>query len=403
MSMAGSFLANLLPPLRGLLDSRVSLSTIWANLCACLTVFALGGLLSMLVWEESGGIFFIVGFGYLIAIGTVGHVGRLHDCGHSGWWWFLHFIPYAGSLLLWLYVLTSSGDEMQNEHGNKPVQNSANRWPLIAGVSLGLAIIVVQVGGFDEENAIPKNIADYEGLVISEAFKTAHNSDYGDGLLYNYKAGHRGFVADGVVVTDLVFEKNCSINYNITARYIIDQDDSTVGEIFYLLEGEEALDGAGFSAVEIMYSTIYDGDSLDVIQRDVLNRSEFQGSRGTEGVFVEKSGDEDAGYLLPKDTLFFGGLLEAQHALLSKDENSATLVAFDSESDELFQSNTVVVKPILLDDEYRLWEISHDGDTWLTTRNHVEVWNSVMIDGEVESLSIESFELIPSSGCEDAN
>ena len=95
--------------------------------------------------------------------------------------------------------------------------------------------------------------------------------------------------------------------------------------------------------------------------------------------------------------------MEEEHALLSKDENSATLVAFDLASDELFQSNTVVVKPILLDDEYRLWEISQGSVTTLTTRNQVEVWNSDMIDGEVESLSIERFELIPSSGCEDAN
>lgn len=44
---------------------------------------------------------------------------RLHDRGHSGWWWLLSMVPLVG-FVLGLYLLAAPGDELANRYGPAP-------------------------------------------------------------------------------------------------------------------------------------------------------------------------------------------------------------------------------------------------------------------------------------------
>ncbi len=43
-------------------------------------------------------------------------VRRLHDTGRSGWWYWIQLIPYAGSIVIFIFTLLSS-QEHDNEYG----------------------------------------------------------------------------------------------------------------------------------------------------------------------------------------------------------------------------------------------------------------------------------------------
>ncbi len=47
------------------------------------------------------------------------HVRRLHDIGFSGWWYLLNFIPYLGSLVIFVMMLLPS-QEGGNKYGPHP-------------------------------------------------------------------------------------------------------------------------------------------------------------------------------------------------------------------------------------------------------------------------------------------
>ena len=42
-------------------------------------------------------------------------VRRLHDTGRSGWWYFIAFVPFVGSIVLLVLMCLESADE--NEYG----------------------------------------------------------------------------------------------------------------------------------------------------------------------------------------------------------------------------------------------------------------------------------------------
>ncbi len=46
-------------------------------------------------------------------------VRRLHDTGHSGWWYLISFVPYVGGIVLFVFLLLAStpGD---NVYGPNP-------------------------------------------------------------------------------------------------------------------------------------------------------------------------------------------------------------------------------------------------------------------------------------------
>ena len=64
-------------------------------------------------------IFAIVGTGlvslFLIIPGIAVTVRRLHDTGHSGFWWFIAFVPLIGPI--WLLVLLLTGSDDENQYG----------------------------------------------------------------------------------------------------------------------------------------------------------------------------------------------------------------------------------------------------------------------------------------------
>ena len=45
-------------------------------------------------------------------------VRRLHDVGRSGWWWWLHFIPLIGTIVLIIFLVGES--QGPNQYGPSP-------------------------------------------------------------------------------------------------------------------------------------------------------------------------------------------------------------------------------------------------------------------------------------------
>lgn len=64
-------------------------------------------------------IFALVGVGlvslFLTIPGIAVTVRRLHDTGHSGFWWFIAFVPLVGPI--WLLVLLLTGSDDENQYG----------------------------------------------------------------------------------------------------------------------------------------------------------------------------------------------------------------------------------------------------------------------------------------------
>jgi uncharacterized membrane protein YhaH (DUF805 family) len=50
-------------------------------------------------------------------------VRRLHDTGHSGWWWFIALLPTIGAIIL-IVILAGKGNQAGNEYGPVGVENS---------------------------------------------------------------------------------------------------------------------------------------------------------------------------------------------------------------------------------------------------------------------------------------
>ncbi|MBE3125207.1 MAG: DUF805 domain-containing protein [Acidobacteria bacterium] len=64
----------------------------------------------------------LIGF-YVLAVyvpGIAVTVRRLHDIGHSGWWYFLFFVPLIGSIVLIIW-LTRDGQPGPNKYGPNPL------------------------------------------------------------------------------------------------------------------------------------------------------------------------------------------------------------------------------------------------------------------------------------------
>lgn len=47
-------------------------------------------------------------------------VRRLHDVGRSGWWWWLHFIPLIGTIVLIIFLVGESQGPNQYGPGPEP-------------------------------------------------------------------------------------------------------------------------------------------------------------------------------------------------------------------------------------------------------------------------------------------
>lgn len=75
------------------------------------------GSAAALILSLVGRIFGIVIF--LPAIGVA--VRRLHDIGKSGWWWWINWIPFIGTLILLVFYIRAS-DIGPNQYGAQPVK-----------------------------------------------------------------------------------------------------------------------------------------------------------------------------------------------------------------------------------------------------------------------------------------
>ena len=83
----------------------------------CMLAFLTGLGNSFQLFYLTVGIAIIIGL--LIMVPTYAVcVRRLHDTGRSGWWIFLYFIPYIGSIAL-IIILCFKSDE-DNKYGPKP-------------------------------------------------------------------------------------------------------------------------------------------------------------------------------------------------------------------------------------------------------------------------------------------
>ena len=99
----------------------------WFALFACLVVvlikclYALVLLLNVAILDTIFLVIFgILPYSYLSLCGLSLQIKRLHDTNHSGWWYFLSFIPIVGPFYL-LYLTIKQGDESSNKYGDNPL------------------------------------------------------------------------------------------------------------------------------------------------------------------------------------------------------------------------------------------------------------------------------------------
>ena len=83
----------------------------------CMLAFLTGLGNSFQLFYLTVGIAIIIGLLIMVPI-YAACVRRLHDTGRSGWWIFLYFIPYIGTIAL-IIILCFKSDE-DNKYGLKP-------------------------------------------------------------------------------------------------------------------------------------------------------------------------------------------------------------------------------------------------------------------------------------------
>ena len=93
----------------------------WFYLFNILTLIA--ALLVDLALGTSGIIYALVGLALLLPNLAVA-ARRLHDSGHSGWWWLIALLPIIGAIVL--LVFTLQGSEPPNQWGNGPDEGAVS-------------------------------------------------------------------------------------------------------------------------------------------------------------------------------------------------------------------------------------------------------------------------------------
>ncbi|HDZ53024.1 hypothetical protein LCGC14_0408340 [marine sediment metagenome] len=103
-------------------------SFLWLNILLALTFFE--GILILLLDVEFGWGFgetgipavLIIFYGVCWSVAVMmAAAQRCHDCGWSGYWALLIYVPYLGGLV-WLIALIMPGESGMNHHGDDPLR-----------------------------------------------------------------------------------------------------------------------------------------------------------------------------------------------------------------------------------------------------------------------------------------
>ena len=85
------------------------------NFIICLAIY-----IAIFVTQLPGLIFLYILYGIALIIPSLAvTVRRLHDAGHSGWWYFISLIPFVGGIIL-LVMLCEDSQDGDNKYGPNP-------------------------------------------------------------------------------------------------------------------------------------------------------------------------------------------------------------------------------------------------------------------------------------------
>ena len=88
-------------------------------LAAVIDLVLLGGDVERFMAQGGGGIVGLVWIAVTIVPALALLVRRLHDSGKSGWWALMLLLPFAGAIVLFIFVVTDS-DAGENQYGPSP-------------------------------------------------------------------------------------------------------------------------------------------------------------------------------------------------------------------------------------------------------------------------------------------
>lgn len=114
MDLVGSTKRNLTTSAYAQFSGRASRSEYWWFALASVLII----ITAAIVDAASSGSVLFTGIAYLgLIIPTLAlSVRRLHDTNHTGLYWLLNLVPFVGSIVLFIFLVTA-GDKKANDYG----------------------------------------------------------------------------------------------------------------------------------------------------------------------------------------------------------------------------------------------------------------------------------------------
>jgi hypothetical protein len=342
----------------------------------------------------------MVPVGVLFILASIfGHWGRLHDVGKSGWWWFLHWIPYLGSLGMWIFTLFIRGDEHSNEFGPPQEPINLKPWLIAAGTTLTIAI---GLGDYDELQTQPvsKSSSEYEGLQLNETLKAAYEwgSSYDEPA--SYRASYFGENDNMEVRISWEISKQCGWTTNSLFEASIPTANGT-DQIVMRRESIEPSDGGAifFREKVSTYSAIDGEEELNDSFRS--ETKEYRAVSISEEIRheiqISSLGQDLSVINAPADTLFPAASHQKVVRLIQENKDlppvqTIVLTVFDPTMEELFTSSEYTLTKVRLDSSFDLWELSNADGTSLVTAQGVELWVELNVpEQDTRSFQINNF------------
>ena len=373
LSSTGQYVAQ---TIGGLFNPRVSVETIWANILASISLASVFLLLSVpfseTVFDRLFDIFLIFWVIHIFLTGIFGHWGRLHDNGRSGWWWFIHLIPYIGSFGMWAYSALSSGDEGPNKYGMPQEPIKLKPWLMFAVASFSLAIITLNVRDSETE-AEAKSISEYEGLVLNDsvlaALQDSENRPETNGYVAAYSVASDSFEATSTVDVS----KQCEWRTKVMLNTSVLTADGPRIKTYTTESIEPILDGTIFFRETESTKGTEDADPVN-IDTKVYRVDSIANETWIKRLDISAEEESFSG-----EALFPAAFHQKVVSLQRNSQANAievTLKEFDAEAIDFFTETQYRATKILLDDSYTVWEWSSDEDVFLTTTNGVDIWGA---------------------------